>query len=58
MNDYSESLIKLTAAIIQYRTLVLKQKYEQAADVAVDMQIMTVNLQQWTESQCTEAQKS
>ena len=57
MNDYSESLIKLTAAIIQYRKLVLKQKYEQAADVAVDMQIMTVNLQQWTESQCTEAQK-
>jgi hypothetical protein len=58
MSDYSESLIKLTAAIIQYRKLVLKQKYEQAVDVAVDMQIMTVNLQQWTESQCTEARKS
>jgi len=58
MNDYSESLIKLTAAIIQYRKLVLKQKYEQAADVAVDMQIMTVNLQQWTESQCIETPKS
>jgi hypothetical protein len=58
MSDYSESLIKLTAAIIQYRKLVLKQKYEQAMDVAVDMQIMTVNLQQWTESQCTETPKS
>jgi hypothetical protein len=58
MNDYSESLIKLTAAIIQYRKLVLKQKYQQAADVAVDMQIMTVNLQQWTELQCTETPKS
>ena len=54
MIDYSESLIKLTAAILQYRKLIHKQKYELAADVAVDMQLMTINLQEWTQAQCTE----
>jgi hypothetical protein len=58
MTDYSESLIRLTAAIIQYRKLILKQKYELAADVAVDMQLMTINLQEWTQAQCTETPNS
>lgn len=58
MTDYSELLIKLTAAILQYRKLVLKQKYELASDVAVDMQILTANLQEWTEEQCTETPNS
>jgi hypothetical protein len=51
MIDYSESLIKLTAMQNQYRKLVLQGKYEAAADVAVDMQIVVVDLQQWTEAQ-------
>jgi hypothetical protein len=51
-------LIRLTAAIIQYRKLILKQKYELAADVAVDMQLMTINLQEWTQAQCTETPNS
>jgi len=51
MIDYSESLIKLTAMQNQYRKLVLQGTYDAAADVAVDMQIVVVDLQQWTEAQ-------
>jgi hypothetical protein len=51
MIDYSESLIKLTAMQNQYRKLVLQGKYDAAADVAVDMQIVVVDLQEWTEAQ-------
>jgi len=51
MIDYSESLMKLTAMHNQYRKLVLQGKYDAAADVAVDMQIVVVDLQQWTEAQ-------
>jgi len=51
MKDYSESLMKLTAMQNQYRKLVLRGKYDAAADVAVDMQIVVVDLQQWTEAQ-------
>ena len=58
MIDYSESLIKITAMVNQYRKLVLSGKYDKAADVAVDMQIAVVNLQEWTEAQCTETPNS
>jgi hypothetical protein len=58
MIDYSESLIKLTAMQNQYQKLVLQGKYDSAADVAVDMQIEVVNLQQWAEHQCTETPNS
>jgi len=51
MIDYSESLIKITSLVRQYRKLVLKGQFDAAADVAVDMQIEVVNLQQWTEAQ-------
>jgi len=51
MIDYSESLMKLTAMHNQYRKLVLQGKYDAAADVAVDMQIVVVDLQEWTEAQ-------
>jgi hypothetical protein len=51
MIDYSESLIKLTAMQNQYQKLVLQGKYCGAADVAVDMQIVVVDLQEWTEAQ-------
>jgi len=50
MIDYSESLIKLTAMMHQYQKLVLQGKYDAAADVAVDMQMVVVDLQQWTEA--------
>jgi hypothetical protein len=58
MIDYSESLIKLTAMMHQYQKLVLQGKYEAAADVAVDMQIVVVDLQQWAEHKCTETPNS
>ena len=58
MKDYSESLIKLKAMLHQYQKLVLQGKYDAAADVAVDMQIEVVNLQQWAEHQCTETPNS
>lgn len=56
MIDYSATLIKLMAAIKIYRQLILKARFDEAADVAVDMQILTNELQQWTEDQCTEIQ--
>ena len=40
MIDYSESLIKLNAMLHQYQKLVLQGKYDAAAEVAVDMQIV------------------
>jgi hypothetical protein len=58
MIDYSESLIKLDAMRHQYQKLVLQGKYNAAADVAVDMQIAVVNLQEWAEHQCTETPNS
>ena len=51
MKDYSESLIKLKAMIHQYKKLVLQGKYDAAADVAVDMHIVLVDLHEWTEAQ-------
>jgi hypothetical protein len=54
MIDYSESLIKITASVRQYRKLVLKKQFDAAADLAVDMQIAMVDLQEWTEAQCIE----
>ena len=47
MIDYSESLIKLDAMRHQYQKSVLKGQFDVAADVAVDMQIAVVNLQEW-----------
>ena len=51
MIDYSESLIKFDAMRHQYQKAVLKGQFDVAADVAVDMQIVLVDLQQWTEAQ-------
>ena len=58
MIDYSESLIRIAVLIAHYRKLVLKGQFDAAADIAVDMQIAVVNLQEWTEAQCTETPNS
>jgi hypothetical protein len=58
MIDYSESLIKLNAMLHQYQKLVLQGKYDAAADVAVDMQIVVVDLQEWAKHKCTETPNS
>ena len=55
MTDYSYYLISLTAMIKQYRNLVMKGKFDAAAEVAIDMQILTSHLQEWTEKQCDES---
>ena len=49
--DYSESMIKLNVSIKQYRNLVCEQKYQLAANVAVEMQFLTMQLQEWAEQQ-------
>jgi hypothetical protein len=58
MIDYSESMIKLTALILQYRKLLHKQQYNLAADCAVEMQLMAMQLQEWAELKCTETRNS
>jgi DnaJ-domain-containing protein 1 len=58
MIDYSEPIIKLTALILQYRKLLHKQNYELAANCAVEMQFMAMQLQEWAESKCIETPKS
>ena len=58
MIDYSESLIKIAVLVAHYRKLVLKGQFDAAADVAVDMQIAVVDLQEWSEAQCTETPNS
>ena len=58
MTDYSESLIKLMALVKIYRQLVLKAEFDQASVVAVDMQLLTNELHQWSEDQCTETPNS
>jgi hypothetical protein len=54
MTDYSYTLVKLTAAIKHYRHLVLRSKFQAAADVAVDIQILSNDLQIWAEEKCIE----
>ena len=49
--DYSESMIKLAALILQYRKSVHKQQYNLSADCAKEMQIMAIQLQEWAEQQ-------
>jgi hypothetical protein len=58
MIDYSESLIKIAVLIAHYRKLVLKGQFDAAADIAVDMQIAVVNLQEWAEHKCIETPNS
>jgi hypothetical protein len=58
MKDYAESFIKLNQLLQEYQKAVLKGQFEAAADIAVDMQIAVVNLQEWAEHQCTETPNS
>jgi hypothetical protein len=58
MIDYSESLIKLKKLTDQYQNAILKGQFDAAADIAVDMQIAVVNLQEWAEHKCTETPNS
>jgi hypothetical protein len=57
MNDYSLPLITITALLKLYQAEVLKNNFEEAADIAVDIQLLSRDLQQWAE-QCTETKNS
>ena len=58
MKDYSLAHINLQALLKDYQKYILKAQFEAAADTAVEMQLLTVELQQWAESKCIETQNS
>ena len=58
MTDYGVTLVKLTSAINHYHDLVRMLKFEAAADVAVDIQMLSNNLRIWAKQKCIEIQNS
>lgn len=57
VKDYALSFITIKALLNHYESAVNKHNYEEAADIAVDIQILSCDLQQWAE-QCTEIKSS
>ena len=57
MNDYSLPLITITALLKHYQAAVLKNNLQEAANIAVDIQLLSRDLQQWAE-ECTETKNS
>ena len=53
MNDYALSFITINALLKHYEAAVNKHNYQEAANIAVDIQLLSRDLQQWAE-QCTE----
>lgn len=49
MNDYSLPLINITALLKSYQAAVLKSNFDKAANIAVDIQLLSRDLQQWAE---------
>lgn len=49
MNDYSLPLITITALLKHYQAAVLKNNFDEAANIAVDIQLLSRDLQQWAE---------
>jgi hypothetical protein len=58
MTDYGVTLVKLTTAISQYHDLVRMLKFEAAADVAVDIQMLSNDLRLWAKQKCIEIRNS
>jgi hypothetical protein len=57
MKDYSSAYINLQSLLKDYQKYVLKAQYNAAADAAVEMQLLSRDLQEWAE-QCTETKNS
>jgi hypothetical protein len=57
VNDYSLPLITITALLKHYQAAVLKNNLQEAANIAVDIQLLSRDLQQWAE-ECTETKNS
>jgi hypothetical protein len=51
MKDYSESFIKLTQLMKQYQKAILKGEFNASVDIAINMQIACLNMQEWSEAQ-------
>jgi hypothetical protein len=49
MNDFSLSYITIQALLKRYQEMVLKNDYTEAANIAVDIQLLAVDLQTWAE---------
>lgn len=58
MIDYSPSFITINALMKQYQKAVLKHEYTEAANIAVDIQLLSVDLQVWAEVKERNANKS
>jgi hypothetical protein len=57
MNDYALSFITIQALLKHYESAVLKNHFQEAAQIAMDIQLLTLDLQTWAE-QCTETKNS
>ena len=49
MNDYALSFITIKALLKHYESAVNTHNYEEAASIAVDIQLLSRDLQQWAE---------
>lgn len=50
MNDYALSFISIKSLLQHYESAVNKHNYQEAADIAVDIQLLSRDLQQWAEN--------
>jgi len=57
VKDYALSFITIKALLNHYESAVRNKNYQEAANIAVDIQLLSVDLQQWAE-QCTEIKSS
>jgi len=57
VNDYALSFITIKALLQHYESAVNKHHYQEAANIAVDIQLLSRDLQQWAE-QCIEIKSS
>lgn len=57
MTDYALAFITIKALLPHYETAIRNKNYQEAANIAVDIQLLSVELQQWAEN-CTETKNS
>jgi hypothetical protein len=57
VKDYALPLITITALLKHYEAAINEHNYNEAANIAVDIQILGRDLQQWAE-ECTETKNS
>ena len=55
MKDYAESLVELNRLTKEYQKAVLREDLEKSADIAADMSVLCVELQEWSEIKLEES---